>query len=40
MHWNDLRIEVVDMDGPKIDRLLISQEGEKKDESPETKEEI
>ena len=21
--WNDLRIEVVDMDGPKIDRLLI-----------------
>jgi len=32
LHWNDLRIEVVDMDGPKIDRLLIHQEGEKKDE--------
>lgn len=24
--WSDLRIEIVDMDGPKIDRLLIQQE--------------
>ena len=38
IHWNDLRIEVVDMDGPKIDRLLIQQEGEKKDEPTEPKE--
>jgi putative hemolysin len=37
IHWNDLRIEIVDMDGPKIDRLLIHQEGEKKDEGPEPK---
>ena len=38
MLWNDLRLEIVDMDGPKIDRLLIRQEGEKKDEESETKE--
>ncbi|WP_040593560.1 hemolysin family protein [Schlesneria paludicola] len=31
MEWNDLRIEIVDMDGPKIDRLLIQQLNEKKD---------
>lgn len=36
--WNDLKIEIIDMDGPKIDRLLIQQEGEKKVEAPETKE--
>lgn len=29
MHWNDLRIEIIDMDGPKIDRLIIQQEGDK-----------
>ena len=28
MFWNDLRMEIVDMDGPKIDRLLIQQQGE------------
>ena len=33
MRWNDLRLEIVDMDGPKIDRLLIHQEGEHKEES-------
>ena len=38
MPWNDLRIEVIDMDGPKIDRLLIQQLSEKKDETPESKE--
>lgn len=37
LHWNDLRIEIVDMDGPKIDRLLIQQVDEKKDEGPESK---
>jgi putative hemolysin len=26
LHWNDLRIEILDMDGPKIDRLLVQQE--------------
>ena len=30
MHWNDLRLEIVDMDGPRIDRLLIQQEFERK----------
>ncbi len=38
IHWNDLRIEVVDMDGPKIDRLIVQQEGEKKDDGSEAKE--
>ncbi len=32
IHWNDLRIEIVDMDGPRIDRLLVAQEGEKKED--------
>lgn len=36
--WNDLRIEIVDMDGPKIDRLLIFQQDEKKDEVAESNE--
>lgn len=26
IHWSDLRIEIIDMDGPKIDRLLIRAE--------------
>jgi putative hemolysin len=38
MHWNDLRIEIIDMDGPKIDRLLVQQESENKDEGIETRE--
>ena len=38
VHWNDLRIEIIDMDGPKIDRLIIHQEGDKKDEAAEAKE--
>lgn len=38
VHWNDLRIEIIDMDGPKIDRLIIQQEGEKKEEAAEAKE--
>jgi putative hemolysin len=37
LEWNDLRIEIVDMDGPKIDRLLINQVGEKREESAESK---
>ena len=37
MRWNDLRLEIVDMDGPKIDRLLIHQENDRNDEIPETK---
>jgi putative hemolysin len=36
MPWNDLKIEIVDMDGPKIDRLLISQV-RVQDGDPETK---
>lgn len=32
VEWNDLRLEIVDMDGPKIDRLLIQVIGESKDE--------
>jgi putative hemolysin len=35
MYWNDLKLEIVDMDGPKIDRLLIQQQGEHKDEGSE-----
>ena len=38
IRWNDLRIEVVDMDGPMIDRLLIHQESEKKDEGSDSRE--
>ena len=38
INFNDLQIEIVDMDGPKIDRLLVRQEGEKKDEPAEAKE--
>lgn len=26
LNWNDLRIEVVDMDGPRIDRVLVSRQ--------------
>ena len=37
MRWNDLRLEIVDMDGPKIDRLLIHQENDRNDEIPDTK---
>ena len=37
LHWNDLRLEIVDMDGPKIDRLLISQEDEGTEAASETK---
>ena len=37
MYWNDLRIEIVDLDGPKIDRLLINQVGEKPAEGSESK---
>lgn len=32
VQWNDLRLEIIDMDGPKIDRLLIQQVGDVKDE--------
>ena len=38
INFNDLVIEIVDMDGSKIDRLLVRQEGEKKDEPAEAKE--
>ena len=38
LHWNELRIEVVDMDGPRIDRLLVQQEGEKKENGEDAKE--
>ena len=31
--WSDLRIEIVDMDGPRIDRLLISTESQPQPES-------
>ena len=37
LHWNDLRLEIVDMDGPKIDRLLISQDDENSPTASETK---
>ena len=34
MDWNDLRLEIIDMDGPKIDRLLIQQLHENNAEPP------
>ncbi len=38
LEWSDLRIEIVDMDGPKIDRLLITPEAQtqRETESPTT----
>lgn len=33
VQWSDLRIEIVDMDGPKIDRLLIQAERQSESES-------
>jgi putative hemolysin len=26
-HWNGLRLEVVDMDGRRLDRILVSRNG-------------
>jgi putative hemolysin len=33
VQWSDLRIEIIDMDGPKIDRLLIQAERQSEPES-------
>lgn len=38
IHWNDLRIEIVDMDGPKIDRLIVQQESENSESGSEPRE--
>jgi putative hemolysin len=37
MRWNDLRLEIVDMDDSKIDRLLIHQQSDRSETAPETK---
>ncbi|OYW21651.1 MAG: hypothetical protein B7Z55_05580 [Planctomycetales bacterium 12-60-4] len=34
--WSELRIEVVDMDGPRIDRLMVSTAAAEEDEEDET----
>ena len=37
MRWNDLRLEIVDMDDSKIDRLLIHQQSDRSETALETK---
>jgi putative hemolysin len=37
MRWNDLRLEIVDMDDSKIDRLLIHQQSDRSETAPEIK---
>ena len=37
MRWNDLRLEIVDIDDSKIDRLLIHQQSDRSETAQETK---